>query len=56
MIAAGLGYRAPAVVGAVLAVAGLVVLCASVVVERQATVPAAREPDLTDRSRASQAV
>jgi len=55
VIAAGLGYRAPAVVGAVLAVVGLVVLGASVVVERRAAEPA-REPDLTDRPRASQAV
>lgn len=35
VIAAGLGYPAPAVVGAVLAVLGLVVLGASVVVERR---------------------
>ena len=35
VIAAGLGYTAPAVVGAVLAVLGLVVLGASVVVERR---------------------
>ena len=38
VIAAGLGYTAPAVVGAVLAVAGLAVLWASVVVERRGQV------------------
>jgi DHA1 family inner membrane transport protein len=36
VIAAGLGYTAPAVVGALLAVVGLVVLTASVRLERQA--------------------
>jgi DHA1 family inner membrane transport protein len=37
VIAAGLGYTAPAVVGALLAVVGLVVLTSSVLLERQAT-------------------
>lgn len=57
VIAAGLGYRAPAVVGAVLAVVGLGVLGASVVVQRRATRPTrpAREPDRTDRPQARQA-
>jgi DHA1 family inner membrane transport protein len=36
VIAAGLGYTAPAVVGALLAVVGLVVLTSSVLLERQA--------------------
>jgi DHA1 family inner membrane transport protein len=51
VIAAGLGYRAPAAVGAALAVAGLVPLTASAVVRRRtlrsvASVPAGQEPVL----------
>ena len=46
VIAAGLGYTAPAVVGAGLAVVGLVILGASVVVERRAGARSDDEPGL----------
>jgi MFS transporter, DHA1 family, inner membrane transport protein len=59
VIAAGLGYQAPAAVGAGLAVAGLVPLAASAVVRRRtlqsvADVPAGQEPALAaDRAAAA---
>jgi DHA1 family inner membrane transport protein len=46
VIAAGLGYTAPAVVGAVLSVAGLAVLGVSVAVERRRAAPAPVEDRL----------
>ena len=46
VIAAGFGFTAPAVVGALLALAGLGVLAASVLLERRESLPASSDPVL----------